>query len=72
LPDISGLDVYVSLKAIAPDLPIIFSGGHADQAALEQQIDSSTVAFLRKPYELEALLETLQTVVARRLPGVKW
>ncbi len=71
LPDISGLDVYVSLKTIAPDLPIIFSSGHADQAALEQQIDSSTVAFLRKPYELEALLEALQKVVEEQGRGAK-
>jgi PAS domain S-box-containing protein len=66
LPDMNGLDAYVALKTISPDLPIIFSSGHADQAALEQQIDSSTVAFLRKPYELEALLETLQKVMANR------
>ncbi len=66
LPDMSGLDVYVVLKTLVPDLPIIFSSGHADQAALEQQIDSSSIAFLRKPYELEALLETLQKIVAGR------
>ena len=71
LPDISGLDVYVSLKAMAPDLPIIFSSGHADQAAIEQQIDSSAVAFLRKPYELEALLETLQRVTEEQGQRVK-
>jgi PAS domain S-box-containing protein len=71
LPDMNGLDVYVALKTISPDLPIIFSSGHGDQAALEQQIDSSTVAFLRKPYELEALLETLQKVIANRGQGVK-
>jgi PAS domain S-box-containing protein len=71
LPDISGLDVYVSLKTISPDLPIIFSSGHADHAALEHQIDSSTVAFLRKPYESAVLLETLQKVIARQQQGLK-
>jgi CheY-like chemotaxis protein len=66
LPDMNGLDVYVALKTLIPDLPIIFSSGHADQAALEQQINSSTIAFLRKPYELEVLLGTLQKIVAGR------
>jgi len=71
LPDISGLDVYASLKMLLPDLPIVFSSGHADQAALEQQINSSSVAFLRKPYEVEALLDALQHVVEKSGRGVK-
>ena len=60
LPDISGMDVYASLKRIAPDLPIIFSSGHADQAVLEEKLDSETLVFLRKPYESDALLAALE------------
>jgi PAS domain S-box-containing protein len=63
LPDISGLDVYTSLKTIAPDLPIIFSSGHADQAMLEEQLDSASLVFLRKPYEADALLAALERAV---------
>jgi PAS domain S-box-containing protein len=63
LPDIGGLDVYASLKTIAPDLPIIFSSGHADQAVLEQQLDSSSIVFLRKPYEVCDLLDALRRAV---------
>jgi two-component system cell cycle sensor histidine kinase/response regulator CckA len=63
LPDIGGLDVYASLKTIAPDLPIIFSSGHADQAVLEQQLDSSSIVFLRKPYEVGDLLDALRRAV---------
>jgi two-component system cell cycle sensor histidine kinase/response regulator CckA len=63
LPDISGMDVYGSLRSIAPYLPIIFCSGHADQAELEQRIDSSSVVFLRKPYDLDTLLGALQRAV---------
>jgi two-component system, cell cycle sensor histidine kinase and response regulator CckA len=73
LPDIGGLDVYASLKTIAPDLPIIFSSGHADQAVLEQQLDSSSIVFLRKPYEVGDLLDALRRAVEeqRRRVGKK-
>jgi PAS domain S-box-containing protein len=63
LPDISGLDVYTSLKNIAPHLPIIFVSGDADQAMLEDKLDASNLVFLRKPYEVEALLEALERAV---------
>jgi two-component system cell cycle sensor histidine kinase/response regulator CckA len=63
LPDISGLDVYTSLKNIAPHLPIIFASGDADQAMLEAKLDSSSPVFLRKPYDVEALLDALERAV---------
>lgn len=66
LPDISGIEVFADLKISWPDLPVIFSSGHADEAALEQQIASGSVGFLRKPYDSDALLDALQKVVARR------
>jgi two-component system, cell cycle sensor histidine kinase and response regulator CckA len=63
LPDISGLDVYESLKTIAPDLPIIFCSGHGDQAVLEEQLRSPGLVFLRKPYDVDALMAALQRAV---------
>jgi DNA-binding NtrC family response regulator len=63
LPDISGLDVYESLKNIAPDLPIIFCSGHGDQALLEEQLHSESLVFLRKPYDVDTLLSALQRAV---------
>ncbi|HEY8165025.1 MAG TPA: response regulator [Gemmatimonadaceae bacterium] len=71
LPDISGLDVYTSLKTIAPDLPIIFSSGHADQAMLEEQLDSASLVFLRKPYEVDALLAALERAVQEQRQRVE-
>jgi two-component system, cell cycle sensor histidine kinase and response regulator CckA len=66
LPDISGLDVYAALKTIDPDLPIIFSSGHADRAVLEAQLDSASLVFLRKPYEVDALLAALERAMQER------
>ena len=63
LPDMNGWDVYLALRKTSPGLPIVFSSGHGDQAALELQIDSPRVAFLRKPYDIDTLIDALHKVV---------
>ena len=64
LPDIDGVAVFHQLQKQHPKLPVIFSTGHGDQAELETYLDSPRLAFLRKPYDLDALLEALERVTA--------
>jgi PAS domain S-box-containing protein len=64
LPDMNGVDVYTQLHASWPDLPILFSTGHGDEAALERQVNSIRVGFLRKPFSLDVLLDALERISA--------
>lgn len=70
LPDMSGVEVFSQLKLRWPALPIVFSTGHADESALEEQLSQPNVAFLRKPYDLDRLLATLHTVTSTAGSGV--
>jgi CheY-like chemotaxis protein len=63
LPDMNGQKVFTSLRRASPGLPVVFSSGHGDQAALAEEIESSSVAFLRKPYDFHTLLGVLKRVV---------
>jgi CheY-like chemotaxis protein len=63
LPDMNGWDVYLTLRETSPGLPIVFSSGHGDQGALEQQANASSVAFLRKPYDIDTLIDVLHKVI---------
>ena len=65
LPDMNGWDVYLALRKTSPGLPIVFSSGHGDQGALEREADASSVAFLRKPYDIEALIDVLHKVIGK-------
>jgi PAS domain S-box-containing protein len=67
LPDMNGWDVYLALRKTTPGLPIVFSSGHGDQGALERQADASSVAFLRKPYDIDTLIDVLHKVIGE--PG---
>ena len=60
LPDRSGVAVYEEIAAVHPSLPVVFSTGHADEARLEGPLSRDNVAFLRKPYSVESLLEEVE------------
>ena len=59
LPDVDGATVYRQIAETHPTLPVIFSSGHG-QDSLADSTGVGHVAFLRKPYDLEQLLTTLQ------------
>jgi PAS domain S-box-containing protein len=65
LPDIDGTKVFTSIMRVYPDMPVVFSSGHADESKLEAHLARSHVGFLLKPYDIETLLAALDRVVSR-------
>ncbi|MFZ2493568.1 MAG: PAS domain S-box protein, partial [Thermoanaerobaculia bacterium] len=63
LPDMAGTEVYRHIARHHPQLPVIFSTGHGDPAALEPYLAVPHVAMLRKPYDTARLLEALEEVL---------
>lgn len=63
LPDMSGADVFWSVRRDFPRLPVVFSTGHADAESLKRAIAQPAVAFLRKPYTIGTLMDVLVEVV---------
>ncbi len=65
LPDISGAEVFDRVRAVDPDLPVVFMSGHIEAARLDDRIGNPNVGFMRKPFGLETLLKILdQTLPA--------
>jgi DNA-binding NtrC family response regulator len=63
LPDVSGVDVYKRVAARWPDLPVLFSSGHADPAHLDEYLKRPNVGMLVKPYDFEVMMQTLTEVL---------
>ncbi len=61
LPDVNGIDVYEQIHARWPELPVIFSTGHADARALENVRDRR-VPSIMKPYDVSELLAVMATL----------
>lgn len=64
LPDIDGTRVYDAIARLRPELPVIFSTGHADASKVEALLTRPSVAFLHKPYEGATLLSTIRRVMS--------
>ena len=57
LPDMRGTDVFRTLRARWPQLPIVFATGHADGAVVREEIGATDVEICSKPFSLPELLE---------------
>jgi FixJ family two-component response regulator len=64
LPGMSGLDLQ---RQLAPHhhLPIIFVSAHDNQGTQDQALQAGAVAFLRKPFSKEALLNGIHSALKR-------
>jgi PAS domain S-box-containing protein len=65
LPDIDGVEVYSRIRDRWPELPVIFSTGHADRRKVEEVSQERRVGFLMKPYEVEELFAAIADLESR-------
>jgi CheY-like chemotaxis protein len=63
MPGISGLQLAAQLRAIRPNLPVLYLSGYSDETALKGSELATGTAFLRKPVTKDALLEQLQKLL---------
>ncbi|KFC81897.1 MULTISPECIES: response regulator transcription factor [Enterobacteriaceae] len=63
LKGMSGLDFYEEIKTYATPPPVIFISGHGDENMQRFAISLGAVAFLRKPIDIEVLLNHLQKAI---------
>jgi two-component system, cell cycle sensor histidine kinase and response regulator CckA len=60
LPDVNGFDLYEHIHAAYPEMPVIFSTGHADAGTIETARRS--VPVIMKPYDIAELVALINKV----------
>jgi PAS domain S-box-containing protein len=65
LPDMDGVEVFATVRKRWPQLPIVFTTGHADQARLQGMLEQPHVGHLVKPFELDDLVAAIASTIAR-------
>jgi CheY-like chemotaxis protein len=68
MPRMNGWDTLTALRRLAPGLPVILTSGYSEAQAREGDHPELPQAFLRKPYEYGALANTVNQVLAKRIP----
>jgi FixJ family two-component response regulator len=63
MPGMSGLELQAKLNAEACGLPIIFITAHGDAKMRMQALRAGAVEFLAKPFDDEALLESVRVAL---------
>ena len=60
MPGMNGHETYQGLHKINPKVPVILSSGYDEEAVLQQFDGKRLVGFLKKPYNLGALIDTVK------------
>ena len=63
MPKMSGLDLQKRLIESGSKVPIIFMTAHEDSESRDQAINAGAIAFLRKPFDEQLLLEAISNVI---------
>lgn len=67
LRGMSGLELFEKVQLLAaPPPPILFISGHADENMQRYALSMGAAAFLRKPINIDILLDHIQRELARR------
>ena len=67
MPGLDGWEVQAELATSGWRVPVIFITAHQDAAAQERAMGTGAVAFLRKPFTDQQLLEAIDAAVRRDL-----
>jgi CheY-like chemotaxis protein len=65
MPGISGPETLRRLRARDPALPVVLWSGYSAEDDLPASVGAEARAFLEKPFELSALVLTVQQVLAQ-------
>lgn len=71
LPKLSGLELAVKLKAVYPDIQILFMSGYTEHSLLKDGLLDPAVNFIQKPFTLDALTLKVRETLSTRAPRVE-
>jgi FixJ family two-component response regulator len=64
LPGISGMDLHAKLLAASNPIPVVMITAGEDEAVRKQAVENGVVAFLRKPFHTEQLLDAVKEAMS--------
>ncbi len=64
MPGMSGLELQEALGRAGRHVPIVFITAHDDEQARRKALAAGAVAFLKKPFDDQALLHALERAIA--------
>jgi two-component system, cell cycle sensor histidine kinase and response regulator CckA len=69
MPGKTGRELYEELRALRPQLRVLYMSGYADDDVLRRGVEGSTASFIQKPFTTKALLEKVRTAIDAEANG---
>jgi two-component system cell cycle sensor histidine kinase/response regulator CckA len=66
MPKLGGLEVHNRIRAINPDVPVLFCSGYSPEAIHAQFIRDESVQVIRKPHSRHTLLDRVREALAEQ------
>ncbi len=63
LPDINGVETFLAIREMDPDAKVVMMTGYQIDQLLALATDNGAIKVLRKPFAMEAILDTLNEIV---------
>ena len=63
MPNMSGRELVERISSKRPETKVIFVSGYTDDAVVRHGVLSADVAFLQKPFRLEAIAQKIRAVL---------
>jgi len=63
MPEMSGAETFLHLREIAPKVPVILTSGYSEPEIAISSPEARPAGFIKKPYRLNALKETLRAAL---------
>jgi len=63
MPKMGGRETFLNLKAMNPDVKALLSSGYSQNAKAEEILSSGVSGFVQKPYQIDALLSRVRSVL---------
>ncbi|GMV24735.1 MAG: hypothetical protein AMXMBFR58_07660 [Phycisphaerae bacterium] len=64
MPSMSGPEVFVELRKLRGNVPVLLTSGYAEENAAEQLLAEPKVGFIQKPYRPVQLVKAMQDLIA--------
>ena len=65
MPQMSGKDLTEKMRALRPDIKVVFMSGHDDNMVAQHGVIRKDVRFIQKPFSPETFVSTIKKTLKK-------